>query len=206
MRKKLIAVALSISMALGGISTTETYAYLDKMTKTNILQNKGDTYTLENYVSSPEEAQKLEEYYFLNNISEPYKITIDAKSYDGWLEYDEESEKMVSFYSDLFKNKIDGGIGKYCHKGGVNDFFKDPELLTDGNGKKYIVLNLKNYDAEGFLKQLAELQEVRDRFLATMPKLDEMSDYEKVLGILAFMNYIKYDYNAYNSGKSVDDA
>ena len=88
-------------MALGGISTTETYAYLDKMTKTNILQNKGDTYTLENYVSSPEEAQKLEEYYFLNNISEPYKITIDAKSYDGWLEYDEESEKMVSFYSDL---------------------------------------------------------------------------------------------------------
>lgn len=83
MRKKLIAVALSISMALGGISTTETYAYLDKMTKTNILQNKGDTYTLENYVSSPEEAQKLEEYYFLNNISEPYKITIDAKSYDG---------------------------------------------------------------------------------------------------------------------------
>ena len=34
MRKKLIAVALSISMALGGISTTETYAYLDKMTKT----------------------------------------------------------------------------------------------------------------------------------------------------------------------------
>lgn len=123
MRKKLIAVALSISMALGGISTTETYAYLDKMTKTNILQNKGDTYTLENYVSSPEEAQKLEEYYFLNNISEPYKITIDAKSYDGWLEYDEESEKMVSFYSDLFKNKIDGGIGKYCHKGGVNDFF-----------------------------------------------------------------------------------
>ena len=204
MRKKLIAVALSISMALGGISTTETYAYLDKMTKTNILQNKGDTYTLENYVSSPEEAQKLEEYYFLNNISEPYKITIDAKSYDGWLEYDEESEKMVSFYSDLFKNKIDGGIGKYCHKGGVNDFFKDPELLTDGNGKKYIVLNLKNYDAEGFLKQLAELQEVRDRFLATMPKLDEMSDYEKVLGILAFMNYIKYSHT--EDGDTIDDA
>lgn len=204
MRKKLIAVALSISMALGGISTTETYAYLDKMTKTNILQNKGDTYTLENYVSSPEEAQKLEEYYFLNNISEPYKITIDAKSYDGWLEYDEESEKMVSFYSDLFKNKIDGGIGKYCHKGGVNDFFKDPELLTDGNGKKYIVLNLKNYDAEGFLKQLAELQEVRDRFLATMPNLDEMSDYEKVLGILAFINYIKYGFD--ENGNTIDDA
>jgi hypothetical protein len=204
MRKKLIAVALSISMALGGISTTETYAYLDKMTKTNILQNKGDTYTLENYVSSPEEAQKLEEYYFLNNISEPYKITIDAKSYDGWLEYDEESEKMVSFYSDLFKNKIDGGIGKYCHKGGVNDFFKDPELLTDGNGKKYIVLNLKNYDAEGFLKQLSELQEVRDRFLATMPKLDEMSDYEKVLGILSFMSYIKYGKT--DDGRTIDDA
>ena len=33
-----------------------------------------------------------------------------------------------------------------------------------------------------------------------------MSDYEKVLGILKFMYYIKYDYDAYHSGKTVDDA
>ena len=42
MRKKLIAVALSISMALGGINSTTTYAD-SKLTKVNILQNKGDT-------------------------------------------------------------------------------------------------------------------------------------------------------------------
>ena len=99
MRKKLIAVALSISMALGGINSTTTYAD-SKLTKVNILQNKGDTYTLENYVSSPEEAQKLEEYYFLNNISEPYKITVDAKSYDNWLDYDEKNESIICRCSD----------------------------------------------------------------------------------------------------------
>lgn len=48
MRKKLIAVALSISMALGGINSTTTYAD-SKLTKVNILQNKGDTYTLEKF-------------------------------------------------------------------------------------------------------------------------------------------------------------
>ena len=84
MRKRIIALLMLVCMTVSNISPA--YAYIGgKITKTNILQNKGDTYTLENYVSSPEEAQKLEEYYFLNNISEPYKITIDAKSYDGWL-------------------------------------------------------------------------------------------------------------------------
>lgn len=99
MRKKLIAVALSISIALGGINSTTTYAD-SKLTKVNILQKNGDSYTLENYVSSPEEAQKLQEYYFLNNISGPYKITIDAKYYENWLEYDAYHESI-----DFFANK-----------------------------------------------------------------------------------------------------
>lgn len=207
MRKKLIAVALSISMALGGINSTTTYAD-SKLTKVNILQNKGDTYTLENYVSSPEEAQKLEEYYFLNNISEPYKITVDAKSYDDWLDYDEKNESIEFFYANKFRMKIDNGLGKYCNAsgGGVRNLSSENEVLVDGNGKKYIALTLQNYDVNKFIKMLSDLQKVRDKFLATMPNLDEMSDYEKVLRILAFMNYIKYDYNAYNSGKSVDDA
>lgn len=183
MRKKLIAVALSISMALGGINSTTTYAD-SKLTKVNILQNKGDTYTLENYVSSPEEAQKLEEYYFLNNISEPYKITVDAKSYDDWLDYDEKNESIEFFYANKFRMKIDNGLGKYCNAsgGGVRNLSSENEVLVDGNGKKYIALTLQNYDVNKFIKMLSDLQKVRDKFLATMPKLDEMSDYEKVLG------------------------
>lgn len=65
---------------------------------------------------------------------------------------------------------------------------------------------VKNLGYDAFTKQRKELLEVRDKFLATMPNLDEMSDYEKVLGILKFMYYIKYDYDAYHSGKTVDDA
>ena len=205
MRKKLIAVALSISMALGGINSTTTYAD-SKLTKVNILQNKGDTYTLENYVSSPEEAQKLEEYYFLNNISEPYKITVDAKSYDDWLDYDEKNESIEFFYANKFRMKIDNGLGKYCNAsgGGVRNLSSENEVLVDGNGKKYIALTLQNYDVNKFIKMLSDLQKVRDKFLATMPNLDEMSDYEKVLRILAFMNYIKYGFD--ENGNTIDDA
>ena len=104
MRKRLIALALSLSMALCGINSTTTYAD-SKLTKVNILQNKGDTYTLENYVSSLEEAEELQTYYFLNNISEPYKMTIDAKSYDNLLQYDEEHER-IDFFGDGFIWKI----------------------------------------------------------------------------------------------------
>ena len=37
-----------------------------------------------------------------------------------------------------------------------------------------------------------------------MPNLDEMSDYEKVLGILSFMSYIKYGFD--EKGNTIDDA
>ena len=91
MRKRIIALLMLVCMTVSNISPA--YAYIGgKITKTNILQNKGDTYTLENYVSSLEEAEELQTYYFLNNISEPYKMTIDAKSYDNLLQYDEEHE------------------------------------------------------------------------------------------------------------------
>ena len=196
MRKRLIALALSLSMALCGINSTTTYAD-SKLTKVNILQNKGDTYTLENYVSSLEEAEELQTYYFLNNISEPYKMTIDAKSYSNLLRYDEEHER-IDFFGDGFIWKIDNGLRKYCNDfGGVRNLSSENEVLVDGNGKKYIVLTLQNYGVDKYYKISSEMQEVKKKFLATMPKLDEMSDYEKVLGILSFMSYINYDYDSY---------
>lgn len=182
-----------------------TYAYIgDEMTKTSILEKKEDTYTLENYVKTPEEAQEIQENYFLSNRTEPYKITLDAKTYDDWLVYNEKKENVDYFKPNKFRDEIDNGLGYYCHNGGVNDFFENHELLTDHNGKKYIVLNLKNSNTNKFLEQLSKMQEVRDKFLATMPNLDEMSDYEKVLGILSFMSYIKYGFD--EKGNTIDDA
>ena len=203
MRKRLIALALSVSVALCGINSTTIYAD-SKLTKVNILQNKGDTYTLENYVSSLEEAEELQTYYFLNNISEPYKMTIDAKSYSNLLRYDEEHER-IDFFGDGFIWKIDNGLRKYCNDfGGVRNLSSENEVLVDGNGKKYIVLTLQNYGVDKYYKISSEMQEVKKKFLATMPKLDEMSDYEKVLGILSFMSYIKYGKT--DDGRTIDDA
>lgn len=65
---------------------------------------------------------------------------------------------------------------------------------------------MQNYGVDKYYKISSEMQEVKKKFLATMPKLDEMSDYEKVLGILSFMSYINYDYDSLNAGKTVDDA
>ena len=203
MRKRLIALALSVSVALCGINSTTIYAD-SKLTKVNILQNKGDTYTLENYVSSLEEAEELQTYYFLNNISEPYKMTIDAKSYSNLLRYDEEHER-IDFFGDGFIWKIDNGLRKYCNDfGGVRNLSSENEVLVDGNGKKYIVLTLQNYGVDKYYKISSEMQEVKKKFLATMPNLEEMSDYEKVLGILSFMSYIKYGRT--DDGRTIDDA
>lgn len=205
MRKRLIALALSLSMALCGINSTTTYAD-SKLTKVNILQKNGDSYTLENYVSSPEEAQKLQEYYFLNNISGPYKITIDAKYYENWLEYDAYHESIDFFANNAFRDKIDNGIGFYCNTsgGGVRNNSSENELIIDGNGKKYIVLNLENYKVDKFITYFTEMQEVKKKFLATLPNLDEMSEYEKVLKILEFMHYIKYGKD--ENGGTINDA
>ena len=207
MRKKIISLTLSVCMIFGSITTSIYARSTDELAKKNIIENKGDTYMLTNYVTSPEEAQEIEKYYLLNNISDSFKITIDAKSYDNWLLYDEDSEKIDRFYSEIFINEIDNGLGKYCRKNcGIDAFSEQHELLTDNNGKKYIVLNLKTSNADQFLEQLTNMQDIRKRFLDTMPNLDEMSDYEKVLGILSFMSYINYDYDSLNAGKTVDDA
>lgn len=177
-------------MILGGVNTT-TYA----KTKTNILQNNDDTYTLENYASSLKEVQEIKLNNLLENKEGKYKITVDSDV--DWID-------DVRYTS--CRNELDDGLGVYYYNGGVSCGWDDVEELTDNTGKKYTVFTMHNVDYVGFAKQRKELLNVRDKFLATMPKLDEMSDYEKVLGILSFMSYINYDYDSLNAGKTVDDA
>ena len=194
MRKKFMALMLSACMIFSGLTTTFGAKVIPKI-KTDILQNKDDTYTLENYVKSFEEAENIQAYNLLTGKEGIYKITVDANA--DWI------NKVQNSY---FIDTIDNGLGHYYYSGGVSCNRDKIEELTDKDGKKYIVFTLKNLGYDAFTKQRKELLEVRDKFLATMPNLDEMSDYEKVLGILKFMYYIKYDYDAYHSGKTVDDA
>lgn len=183
-----------VCMTVSNISPA--YAYIGgKITKTDILQNKDDTYILENYVKSLKEAQDVERYNLLNNKEGKYKITMDADA--DWID---------EFCSSSYLDGIDDGLGYFYYRGGATYSWDGTEELTDKDGKKYMVFTMYNIDYDSFAKMRKELLEVRDKFLATMPNLDEMSDYEKVLGILKFMYYIKYDYDAYHSGKTVDDA
>lgn len=175
-------------MILGGVNTT-TYA----KTKTNILQNNDDTYTLENYASSLKEVQEIKLNNLLENTEGKYKITVDSDV--DWID-------DVRYTS--CRNELDDGLGVYYYNGGVSCGWDDVEELTDNTGKKYTVFTMHNVDYVGFAKQRKELLNVRDKFLATMPNLDEMSDYEKVLGILSFMSYIKYGFD--EKGNTIDDA
>lgn len=177
-------------MIFGGVNTT-TYA----KTKTNILQNNDDTYTLENYASSLKEVQEIKLNNLLENTEGKYKITVDSDV--DWID-------DVRYTS--CRNELDDGLGVYYYNGGVSCGWDDVEELTDNTGKKYTVFTMHNVDYVGFAKQRKELLNVRDKFLATMPNLEEMSDYEKVLGILSFMSYINYDYDSLNAGKTVNDA
>ena len=179
-------------MAFGGVDTS-VYADVTTKIKTKILQNKDDTYTLENYVTSLEEANEIKLNNFLENKDGKYKITVDAD---------------VDWIDDLqytnCRTELDGGLGRYYNRGGVTSNWEDNEELTDHTGKKYVVFKMYNINYEEFAKRRRELLEVRNRFLATMPNLEEMSDYEKVLGILSFMSYIKYGRT--DDGRTIDDA
>ena len=187
-----MAVMLSACMIFSGLTTTFGAKVIPKI-KTDILQNKDDTYTLENYVKSFEEAENIQAYNLLTGKEGIYKITVDADA--DWI------NKVQNSY---FIDTIDNGLGHYYYSGGVSCNRDKIEELTDKDGKKYIVFTLKNLGYDAFTKQRKELLEVRDKFLATMPNLDEMSDYEKVLGILSFMSYIKYGFD--EKGNTIDDA
>ena len=77
MRKKFMAVMLSACMIFSGLTTTFGAKVIPKI-KTDILQNKDDTYTLENYVKSFEEAENIQAYNLLTGKEGIYKITVDA--------------------------------------------------------------------------------------------------------------------------------
>lgn len=63
---------------------------------------------------------------------------------------------------------------------------------------------MENYKVDKFITYFTEMQEVKKKFLATVPNLDEMSEYEKVLKILEFMHYIKYGKD--ENGRTINDA
>ena len=197
MRKKFMAIILATSMMLTGISFPTSVYAANSIKQTKILQNKDDTYTLENYVTSLDEAISVEKKYFLDNKVETYKLTVDADA--DW------KNKVLVGCGYYFWSTIDNGDAKYYNmNSGITCFEKDQEELTDKDGKKYIVMTITNFGYDEFLEHRTKLQEVKKKFLATMPNLDEMSDYEKVLGILSFMSYIKYGFD--EKGNTIDDA
>lgn len=84
----------------------------------------------------------------------------------------------------------------------------ESSTIASNNGKKYTELS---FDFDGMKNRLktysehrAEMQEVKKKFLATVPNLDGMSEYEKVLKILEFMHYIKYGKD--ENGGTINDA
>lgn len=91
-------------MIFGGVNTT-TYA----KTKTNILQNNDDTYTLENYASSLKEVQEIKLNNLLENTEGKYKITVDSDV--DWID-------DVRYTS--CRNELDDGLGVYYNNGGVS--------------------------------------------------------------------------------------
>ena len=199
MRKKLVALTLSACMILSGINIPS-YVNAGEMEE-KILENVGDTYTLENYVTSLKEAEQIQKYYLEENIVK-YSITLDA-----------DVDWKNSVKGGSFIDTIDGTESKHYNEAMHFIYaFDCTEKSLNGNyGKKYTVLTFdlsrfKDSDLKEYAEKRVKMQEVKKKFLATMPNLEEMSDYEKVLGILSFMSYINYDYDSLNAGKTVDDA
>lgn len=198
MRKRLMALTLSVSMILSGVNFINTSQVNAAETVETILEKVGDTYTLENYVTSLKEAQEIQKRYFENGIKK-YKITVDADV--DW------KSKVKNGY---FINTIDGPESEY-----YNDYMLynigsncESSTIASNNGKKYTELS---FDFDGMKNRLktysehrTEMQEVKKKFLATVPNLDEMSEYEKVLKILEFMHYIKYGKD--ENGNTINDA
>lgn len=198
MRKRLMALTLSVSMILSGVNFINTSQVNAAETVETILEKVGDTYTLENYVTSLKEAQEIQKRYFENGIKK-YKITVD-----------EDVDWKSKVKNGYFINTIDGPESEY-----YNDYMLynigsncESSTIASNNGKKYTELSFDFYGMKNRLKTYsehrAEMQEVKKKFLATVPNLDGMSEYEKVLKILEFMHYIKYGKD--ENGGTINDA
>lgn len=189
---------ITACMVLSGINAPS-YA-MAKESTIKILENKGDTYTLENYVTSLKEAEQIQKKFFEDDV-ENYTITFNSQN--NW----ENSIKCGSFI-----DTIDGPESE-CYNEAMHFRFysySNSQSIISANGNIYTQITFNLEELKERFKQYnekrAKMQEVKKKFLATMPNLDEMSDYDKVLGILSFMSYINYDYDSLNAGKTVDDA
>lgn len=187
---------LSACMVLSCINAPS-YTMADEPT-VRILENKGDMYTLENYVTSLKEAEQIQKKFFEEGIYE-YSI-----SFDSGVEW------KVDVEEGSFIDSIDGPESRYYNESmhfriGIHSTEK--EIITK-SGHQYTKISFDFTELKESFKQYnekrAKMQEVKKKFLATMPNLDEMSDYEKVLGILSFMSYIKYGRT--DDGRTIDDA
>lgn len=198
MRKKFMAMMITACMVFSGINAPS-YA-MTKESTIKILENKGDTYTLENYVTSLKEAEQIQKKFFEDDV-ENYTITFNSQN--NW----ENSIKCGSFI-----DTIDGPESE-CYNEAMHFRFysySNSQSIISANGNIYTQITFNLEELKERFKQYnekrAKMQEVKKKFLATMPNLEEMSDYEKVLGILSFMSYINYDYDSLNAGKTVNDA
>lgn len=128
MRNKLIALTLSACMILSGINIP---SYVNAgETEEKILENVGDTYTLENYVTSLEEAEQIQKYYLEENIVK-YSITLDV-----------DVDWKNSVKGGSFIDTIDGPESKHYNEAMHFIYaFDCTEKSLNGNyGKKYTVL------------------------------------------------------------------
>ena len=72
-----MAMMITACMVLSGINAPS-YA-MAKESTIKILENKGDTYTLENYVTSLKEAEQIQKKFFEDDV-ENYTITFNSQN------------------------------------------------------------------------------------------------------------------------------
>lgn len=191
--KKVIALMMCLCMTVGMINAPVNAAQTD-----DVKTLGEDTYTLENYVSSLDEAMSIQIYNLCNGINN-YSITVDDDV--AWKEKIEDAE---------FVEHLDNGLSKYYSESIGSAFqLNNEETVIDGfDGKKYAVIKFdvehRQKSIDTFFKKREEMLEEKRKLLATMPDLEEMSDYDKILGILRYMGKVNYGFD--ENGKTIDDA
>lgn len=193
--KKVIALMMCLCMTVGMINAPVNAVQTDKI---DILEKEGDTYTLENYVTSLEEAQSIQRKYFLDGVKK-YSITVDSN-----VDWKRSVEKAT------FLEELDGPESRYI-TGSMQSLFdlSCKEINVNSNGEsKYTIIEFDMDDCINsyttFFKKRTEMLEEKRKLLATMPALEEMSDYDKILGILRYMGKINYGFD--ENGKTINDA
>lgn len=193
--KKIIALMMCLCMTFGMINAPVNAVQTDKI---DILEKEGDTYTLENYVTSLEEAQSIQRKYFLDGVKK-YSITVDSN-----VDWKRSVEKAT------FLEELDGPESRYI-TGSMQSLFdlSCKEINVNSNGEsKYTIIEFDMDDCINsyttFFSKREKMLEEKRKLLATMPALEEMSDYDKILGILRYMGKINYGFD--ENGKTINDA